>query len=131
MPLTFYPHSDETQKGSLDQRIEVLMEAAEQYKAIILDTAKQKPTDPNDQKKQVPREQIAAFNWEEISRVLREIRESPEGSRADKLMKSQLLNKLAEVYEVLRGAKMSKLEAVRLALKNEANQLQSGNTQGV
>ncbi len=37
-----------------------------------------------------------------------------------------LLTKHADVYEVLRGAKMSKLEAVRLALISEAAQLKGG-----
>lgn len=125
MTLTFYPHSDDAQKGSLDERIEILMEAAERYKAVVLDvTAHPEPT--NENKRMVPREQKAAYNWEEISRVLREIRELPEGDKTDKVKKGNLLAKLAEVYEVLRAAKMSKLEAVRLALISEANHLRGG-----
>jgi hypothetical protein len=49
----------------------------------------------------------------------------PEHNQASRLTKAGYLAKLAEVYEVLRGAKMPKLEAVRLALINEANQLKS------
>lgn len=124
MPLTFYPHLEDAQKGTLLERIEVLMEAAERYKAIILDETNKAPVDPS--KRMMPRELTAAYNWEEIARVLREIRELPEGSKIDKVKKGDLLAKLAEVYEVLRAAKMSKLEAVRLALISESNQLRGG-----
>lgn len=129
MPLIFYPHTEDTQKGTLAERIEVLMEAAERYKAIILDVppASAAPLDPK--KRMTPRELTAAYNWEEIARVLTEIRESPEITKEDKLKKAALLTKLAEVYEVLRAAKMSKLEAVRLALIGEAAQLKGSSTQ--
>lgn len=126
MSLTFYPHSDDIiQKSSLIERIEILMEAAERYKAVVLDVAAT-PAEVDATKRMVPRDQKAAYNWEEIARVLREIRELPEIDKIDKNRKGDLLNKLAEVYEVLRAAKMSKLEAVRLALINEANQLRGG-----
>lgn len=125
MALTFYPHQDDTEKGDLKDRIEVMLEAAERYKAIILEVnAKPEAEDPK--KRMTPREQSAAYNWEEIARVLREIRELPEMNTSDKANKSDLLKKLAEVYEILRAAKMSKLEAVRLALVSEANQLRGG-----
>lgn len=128
MPLTFYPHPEDTQKGTLAQRVEVLMEAAERYKAIVLDTSNKSST-KEEKKRYTPRDQVAAYNWEEIARVLKSIRELPEISKPDKLKKAEILTKLAEVYEVLRGAKMSKLEAVRLALVSEANQLRGGSTQ--
>lgn len=128
MPLTFYPHPDETQKGTIQERIEVLMDAALQYKAIVLDTATAVPAENGNGKRLTPREQNAAFNWEEIARVLREIRELSEADRASKVAKGELLAKLAEVYEVLRSAKMSKLEAVRLALISEANQLRGSSS---
>lgn len=134
MALTFYPHSDDAQKGSFEERIEVLMEAAMRYKAVVLDTTA-KPEQPVEQepngRRMSPRDQLAAYNWEEIAIILREVRELPEANKIDKTRKSDLLSKLAEVYEVLRGAKMSKLEAVRLALINEANQLRGGSTQAV
>jgi hypothetical protein len=124
MPLTFYPHLEDT-RGSLPERIDVLMEAAQRYKAVITEEAtKVTPVDPN--KRSAPREIVAAYNWEEIAKVLREIRELPEGVKMEKTKKGELLAKLAEVYEVLRAAKMSKLEAVRLALVGEANQLRGG-----
>lgn len=128
MALTFYPHSDETHKGTLTERIEVLMEAAERYKAIVLDLASKREPVPEG-KRSVPRELTHAYNWEEIARVLREIRELPEGGKAEKVRKGDLLAKLAEVYEVLRAAKMSKLEAVRLALISESNQLRGSASQ--
>lgn len=124
MALTFYPHTDDAQKGSLEERIELLTEAAERFKAIILDIGLK--VEVQEGKRAVPRDLNAAYNWEEIARILREIRELPELNKADKLKKGTLLTKLAEVYEVLRGAKMSKLEAVRLALIGEANQLLGG-----
>jgi hypothetical protein len=131
MPLTFYPYSEDAQKGSFTERIDILMEAAERYKAIILDTSIKKPegTEGGATKRTVPRDQTTAYNWEEIAQVLREIRELPEVSKGDKVKKGDLLAKLAEVYEVLRAAKMSKLEAVRLALISEANQLRSAGSQ--
>lgn len=125
MPLTFYPHPDDLQKATLEERIELLAEAAERYKAVVTEEhAKTEPTDPN--KRMVPREIISSYNWEEIARTLREIREMPEGTPADRTNKAKLLTKLSEVYEVLRAARMSKLEAVRLALVNEAKQLSGG-----
>lgn len=125
MALTFYPHSDDLQKGSLGEKIDILMEAAERYKAIILETIST-PEVSNEYKRMMPRDQKAAYNWEEIARTLHEIRELSEANKIDKVKKGNLLAKLAEVYEVLRAAKMSKLEAVRLALISEANQLRGG-----
>lgn len=124
MPLSFYPHSDDLQNGTFEQRLELLSEAAERYKAVITDLSN-KPAD--DSAKRVimmtPRDQEAAFNWEEIARILREIREMPEIDKTDKKRKGTLLRRLAEIYEILRAAKMPKLEAVRLALISEATHL--------
>jgi hypothetical protein len=122
MALTFYPYTEDAQKGTLSERIDTLMEAAERYKAVVLDTTTKK-AEPSG-KRMVPREQGAVYNWDEIAKVLREVREMQEGSKVDKTEKARLLKKLAEVYEVLRGAKMSKLEAVRLALISEATNLE-------
>ena len=128
MALTFYPYSEDAQKGSLTDRLEVLMEAADRYKTLILyENNKVQASDSDN--RMVPRDQLAAYNWEEIARLLREIRELPEGSKTDKATKSNLLMKLSEIYEVLRAAKMSKLEAVRLALINEAAQLRASASQ--
>lgn len=133
MPLTFYPHSDDLQKGSLEVRIEVLSEAAERFKALVLDPAFTiTATGGNGEegkKRMVPRDQTASYNWEEIARVMKEVREMTEANKADRLRKANHLTKLAEVYEVLRGAKMAKLEAVRLALISEANQLRGSASQ--
>jgi hypothetical protein len=124
MPLTFYPHTEDTQKGSHFDRIEILMEGAERYKAAILDaTSSLGANEGNIAKATVPREQQVVYNWEEIARVLREVRELPEANQVEKEKKGKLLLKLAEVYEVLRSAKMPKLEAVRLALISEAGHL--------
>ncbi len=130
MSLTFYPNTDDTQRGTMEEKIEILMDAAERFKAIVLDDKNKldlnDPLEESGVKRQTPRDMIAAFNWEEIAHVLHEIRELPEATKVDKNKKGELLAGLAEVYEVLRGAKMSKLEAVRLALVSEANQLRSG-----
>jgi hypothetical protein len=126
MPLIFYPHHDDTHKGTLRERIEVLMEAAERYKASITEIAAQPIQTDGASKRLSPRDLTIAFNWEEIAKVLHEIRNMPEVSKNERMMKGELLNKLAEVYEVLRAARMSKLEAVRLALISEANQLGAG-----
>src|SRR5436190_23865918 len=130
MALVFYPNQDDTQKGELDQRIEVLREAADRYKAIALGVTT--PTEGSatvgETKRHVPRDIKAAYNWDEIARVLREIRDMPEANKADKTKKSALLTKLGEIYEILRAAKMPKLEAVRLALLNEANHLRGTST---
>jgi hypothetical protein len=123
MTLTFYPYAEDAQKGSLTERIDILMEAAEHYKAVVLDAASE-----GSERSVVPREQTIAYNWDEIAKVLREVREMPEASKEDKHNKASLLKKLAEVYEVLRCAKMSKLEAVRLALISEATSLENSAT---
>ncbi len=130
MPIIFYP-PDRLELNSIQQRLEMLMEAAENFKASVLDL--KKVTAPEEQavpvkKRMTPRDIQYAFNWEELAKLLREIRDLAEGTTLNKQTKSDYLTKLAEIYEVLRGAKMAKLEAVRLALINEANQLQSGST---
>lgn len=122
MALIFYPHAEDVQNGSLADRVEVLMDAASRFKAAVLEV-KVDVAAPDASKRSTPRDQAIAFNWEEIAVLLREIRDSAEASKTDKVKKADLLTKLADVYEVLRGAKMSKLEAVRLALISEANQL--------
>lgn len=129
MPILFYPQDGDLANSPIPAKLEVLLEAAERYKAAILDTAPKPivaPTGENHKKISIPREITNVFNWEEMAKLLKEIRELPEGNTATKLSKADRLAKLAEIYEVLRGAKMPKLEAVRLALMNEANQLRSG-----
>ena len=130
MPLIFYPHIDETM-GSLTERIDVLMDFAQRYKAVVLDNAAKPPVAGLETKRLAPKDQAISYNWDEIASVLREAREQPEATKPEKLRKAEYLSKLAEVYEVLRAARMSKLEAVRLALMTEANQLRGGSTSQV
>lgn len=125
MPLMLYPHSEDASTGSFIERIEQLMEAAERYKAAVLDLTAKLPAG-QEMKMHSPKELQVAFNWDIIAVVLREVRALPEGTREDKEKKHKYLTKLSEVYEVLRDAKMPKLEAVRLALVNETNQLAAG-----
>lgn len=124
----FYPHLDELESSPIEQKLEVLLEAAERYKAAVLDTAnKGEASGPDELKRNSsPKEIEHAFNWEEIAKLMREIRDLNESTPALKSAKALKLRKLAEIYEVLRGAKMPKLEAVRIALSNEANQLGGG-----
>lgn len=134
MPITFYPHEDDLDTSSLVEKLETLMEAAERYKAVVLDAAAKAveaaAANPSAPKKRIaPRDLTYCFSWNEIAKVLREIRDLPEANQGNKLTKAQHLTKLAEIYEVLRAAKMAKLEAVRLALMNEAAQLRSSASQ--
>ncbi len=131
MTIMFYPQEDDLIGSNLDQRLEVLLESAQRFKAVILDAANKSPaeTAAEEKRRMTPRDLTYVYNWEELAKLLREIREFPEGSPSAKITKSLKLKKLAEVYEVLRGAKMAKLEAVRIALVNEANQLDSGGSQ--
>lgn len=122
MPLNFYPHEDDLDTSTLQEKLEVLTEAAERFKAYVLDAA-QSPQPPSENKKMAPRDLPVAFNWDEIAKLLRAIRELPESTHDAKLIKAEQLSKLAEIYEDLRAAKMPKLEAVRIALVNEASQL--------
>src|SRR3990167_8013398 len=121
MSLQFYPHSEDVSTGDLTDRIDLLLEAAERFKATVLETVKVQPV-AQEVKVASPKDLLISFNWEEIAVVLRETRELMEGTKDDRAKKAALLTKLAEVYEVLRAARMSKLEAVRLALFSEANQ---------
>ncbi len=127
MPITFYPQEDDMQ-ASVEDRLEVLKEAAERYKALVLDAGTpiimSADSDSDAEKKILsPRNLRVSFNWQEMAKILREIRELTESNQTSKLTKAGYLKKLAEVYEILRGAKMPKLEAVRLALMNESEQL--------
>lgn len=125
MALIFYPGIDEPLRGKLSEKLDVLMEAAEQYKAIVLDEKNSLFETPkgDEDKRTIPRQLKAAFNWDQIAQVMREVRDIPETNPKDKQNKADYLMKLSEIYEVLRAAKMSKLEAVRLALMNESKQL--------
>ncbi len=125
MTVTFYPHEDELTTSTTDQKLEVLLESAQRYKALVLDSGIQMTEGATEKKRISPRDMTHAYNWEEIATVLREIRDLPEGNPSARLNKSEKLKKLAEIYEVLRAAKMPKLEAVRIALMNESKQLAS------
>jgi hypothetical protein len=124
MAVIFYPHDEDINVGSIKERLQVLFDAAERYKAAILDVGSTGHSDET-RKQMTPREIKVAFNWEEIAKIFREIRELPESSPSSKTTKGDHLTKLAEIYEVLRSAKMPKLEAVRIALLNEARHLRN------
>lgn len=128
MTVVFYPHEDELMTSTLEQKLEVLLESAQRYKAVVLDASKPL-IDTTEKKRLSPRDFTHVYNWEEIARVLRQIRELPETTPTAKIFKADRLKKLAEIYEVLRGAKMPKLEAVRIALMNESSQLRSSGSQ--
>jgi hypothetical protein len=123
--MIFYPHQEDLMTSSSVDKLEVLLEAAQRYKAAILDSlAKNVDGGLAESKvRATPREIDHAFNWDEMAKLMRELRDLPEGTQTARITKSDRLMKLAEIYEVLRAAKMPKLEAVRLALVNEASQL--------
>ena len=125
MTIRFYPFEEDLESSNLKEKLELLLEAAESYKAAILDQGLSMEDSADAYKRSIPREITISYNWEAIARVLSEIREAPESSAASRMLKAGQLTKLAEIYEVLRGARMPKLEAVRLALINEANQLRT------
>ena len=118
MGLVFYPHLEEAYRGTLQERLDLFMDAAEQYKAIMLDA-----TETPQSGARAPRDLKAAYNWEEIAILLHEVRTLPENNPEVKKYKAALLKKLAEIYEVLRCAKMPKLENVVLTLRNEIRDL--------
>lgn len=120
MPIIFYPHEDDTKKGTLEQRLEVLAESADRYKATVLDSP------ASSERAHTPRDISISMNWDEMASVLKEIREMTESDEGDRHRKAHLLAKLADIYEVLRDARMSKLEAVRLALAAESQQIRNG-----
>ena len=133
MALTFYPHEDDLERAAsipVAEKLEILLEAAERYKAIVLDAsaAASLPADTEalGPRRTTPADLKVAFNWEGIAQVLSEIRALSETGPREKASKAANLTKLSEVYEVLRAAKMPKLDAVRLSLVNEANQLRGG-----
>ena len=125
MPITFYPHEEDVSVGSIKEKLEILLVAAERYKSAILDVTKSPEVAIDAKARLTPKEIQHAFQWQEIALVLRLIRDLPENNQASRLTKIEHLTKLAEVYEMLRAAKMPKLEAVRLALVNEASHLSS------
>jgi hypothetical protein len=126
MPVTFYPHDEDVAVGSLKEKLEIIMEAAERYRAIVLDSGTTIILTTVEAGKRItPKEIKVAFNWQEISKLLREIREMPENNSSNKAAKADRLARMSEIYEVLRGAKMPKLESVRLALMSEVNQLRA------
>ena len=126
MSVKFHPSLEDAAGShnlnySLEDRIELLASAAEKYKAEVMDM----PARPvlEDDREFAPKDIPVAFNWGEMASMLVDVRDLPEGDEEARHHKSHMLKKLAEIYEVLRAARMSKLEAVRLALITEANQL--------
>lgn len=124
MAIMFYPNTEDLLSAPIADQIAVLMDAAERYRVAVMDVAS-KPQE-SAAARTSPRDLVSAYNWEAIATVLRTVRDLPEANKEERARKASMLTKLAEVYEVLRSARMSKLEAVRLALIGEANQLQSG-----
>jgi hypothetical protein len=125
MPLTFYPHDEDVAAGSVQDRLEMLMEGAERYKATVLDVSLNVVDAETKKRRMTPKDIKYAFNWQEIAKILREIRDLPESNASSKAAKADRLTRLADIYEVLRSAKLPKLEAVRMALMSEATQLRT------
>jgi len=119
--ILFYPQDDEMEAADADGKLEILLSSAERYKAFVLDASSAHPVT----EKKTPHDIPVAYNWDGLAALLRQIREMPESSPAARLAKAMKLEKLVTIYEVLRSAKMSKLEAVRLALMSECAQLRA------
>lgn len=120
MTITFYPPEEDIKKNisaSLETKIDVLLEAAKRYRAAVNEPVRTHPQSA------VPADLRVSYNWDCLAAILREVRELSEANPNDKQLKEGYLLRLAQVYEVLRASKMQKLEAVRLALVAEANQL--------
>jgi hypothetical protein len=133
MALLFYgdPFLEEGGTSSyMKERLEQLKESAERYKAVVLESTP-KSSVVDEHRSMLPKDLAISYNWEAIAIVLREIREMPENSGQARHSKAEHLMKLSEIYEILRAAKMSKLEAVRVALMTEANQLRGGSAANV
>ncbi len=123
MAIVFYPADEDVATAPLDEKLTVLQASAESYRAIVTDALGKYQEEKSARRTSAPRDLHCAYNWEVIARTLREIRDLPEASPAARLQKGARLTKLAEIYEILRAAKMPKLEAVRIALATEASQL--------
>jgi len=128
--ITFYPHDDDMSNATISEKLDVLLGAAERYKTAIADpkNATGLLVGEDGKGRLIPREMKIAFNWQEIAKMMREIHEAPESTTPSRLTKAENLTKLAEVYDVLRGAKMPKLETVRAMLMGEANVLMGGSS---
>jgi len=125
MSIMFYPQVVEgSAPGTMRDRIELLMDGAQRYKAVMLEVGGK--AEQAGKTIYAPKDIPVSFNWDLIAAVLREVREIPEAERKSRLEKAELLTKLAEIYEVLRAARMARLEAIRLALMSEASQLRGG-----
>src|SRR5690349_7107998 len=113
MALTFYPHEGDLEFITPSEKLEILADAAERYRSVVLEISDKAPKEEsNSKKRMIPREMKYAFNWDELAKLLREIRDLPENNQPNRLTKAERLSKLAEIYETLRAAKMPKLEAV-------------------
>src|SRR5690348_2984308 len=109
MPISFYPYEEDLRKEvnmPVEEKIEILLEAAERYKGVVLDVSQVAVT--NSKSGTVPADVKVSYNWDGLAQVLREVRQMNEATPNDKRMKGERLLKLAEVYEVLRAAKMQK-----------------------
>ena len=88
MALTFYPHEDDAERGSHAERINILLEAAERYKAAVLESKPAvapegaTPEEVAD-KRTTPNDFMHAYNWSTIAGILEEVRSLPEGSSSN------------------------------------------------
>jgi len=120
----FYPAEGDISSGDLTERIEEMLGSAQQFRAVILDKTHSSTAATTtgfflkfNVKKPCDIEE--AFNWDELSRLLREIKELDELSQEHKTEKVQHLNQMVEIYEVLKGAKKPKLADVITEMQKE------------
>ncbi len=115
MAISFMPKSDAC-KGDLTQRLALIMDAALQYKTLMGQAEESLKKTPGDIK--------ISFNWVLMGKLFKEIQELPENSAESKFVKVKQIKRLIDVYEVLRQAKMAKLESVKTLLLSEIRQLE-------
>ncbi|HVE45105.1 MAG TPA: hypothetical protein VNC84_08280 [Gammaproteobacteria bacterium] len=123
--LVFYPSPEDCGYGTLQERLSIVSNAAEQYRSAVLGGSLVPGATAEPPKYETPREQTVAFNWETIACLYREIHALTEATYSDKQEKADLLMQLSETYEVLRAAKMPRLEKISSVLAAEANQLKA------
>ena len=75
MTMIFYPHDDDLESSSMEQRLEIMLTGAERYKAAVLDVTTDSALDAK--KPMTPREVKNAYNWQELAKLLRQISKAP------------------------------------------------------
>lgn len=124
MTIVFYPNVGDGLENNgrfpLIDRIEFLAEAAEEYKAIVFGGREDKSAHTT----ALPNKQPIAFNWAVMAAILQEVQDLSENSKSAKNDKVLYLQRIIDLYEVLRGAGMVDLNIIIKQLRDEITRLQ-------